>query len=134
MGDYLVGYKSWDKKQLKIFKQLRSKLGGIIPQEAAKKILYNNNSIEEVLKLIEKRDYIEPKLFTEIFESFIDIQDKKHHIQKIKLALDEVTSANNNKSKLVLNKELEKIKKALAFAEEYLEQLLAQKHSTTTHI
>ena len=76
--DYIVNFRKCDKDSIKAFRELRAKLGGKIPQEIADRVLvHDTKTTEEVLKLVKKRNFIEPKLFTEILDSYTDIKDKK---------------------------------------------------------
>lgn len=110
--DYIVNSRKLDKDSIRAFKQLRAKLGGKIPQEIADRVLVQDTkTIEEVLKLVKKRNFIEPKLFTEILDSYTDIKDKRNHIMKLKIDIE------NIKKRLLNSKDVrivEEIKQGLA--------------------
>ena len=136
--DYIVNSRNWDKDSIKAFKQLRAKLGGKIPQEIADRVLVQDaKTIEEVLKLTKKRNFIEPKLFTEILDSYTNVKDKRIHIMKLKIDIE------NSKKWLLdtkdvriveeikqgradMTKVLETIKKDLVIAESLLKEALSK--------
>ena len=132
--DYIVNSRNWDKDSIKVFKQLRAKLGGKIPQEIADRILgQDTKTIEEVLKLTKKRNFIEPKLFTGILDSYTEIKDKRIYIMKLKidienrkkrlLNLKDVRIVEEIKQSLVdMIKELENIEQDLVIAEDFLKK------------
>lgn len=136
--DYIVNFRKYDKDSIKVFKQLRAKLGGKIPQEIADRILVQDTkTIEEVLKLTKKRNFIEPKLFTEILDCQTNILEKKHHIAKLKIAInngkkmlldpEEAYLAEEIKREIVdMSKKLEVINEDLIFTEDLLKQALSK--------
>ena len=136
--DYIVNSRKWNKNTIMAFKQLRAKLGGKIPQEIADRVLgHGTKTIEEVLKLTKKRNFIEPKLFTEILDSYTDIKDKRNRIMKLKidienskkrlLKLKDVRIVEEIKQGLAdMTKRLEIIKEDLVTAEYFLKEALSK--------
>ncbi len=136
--DYIVNSRNWDKDSIKVFKQLRAKLGGKIPQEIANRILvHGTKTTEEVLKLVKKRNFIEPKSFVEILDYYVDIKDKKNHISKLKKAIenskkrlleskDTTIAEQINQELKQMTKRLETIKEDLVVAEDFLEVALSK--------